>query len=84
MPFSFRPALAYLLNGLREHHPNVTIYYLLNSELKTEINESSKTICEKYGVGLIELHDIEKQVGHPSIKGMKAISDQIKEFIEKE
>lgn len=79
--FSFRPALAYLLSGLREHYPNVTIYYLLNSELKPEINESSKIICEKYGVELIELHNIDKQAGHPSIKGMKAISDQIEEFL---
>lgn len=79
--YSFRPAVAFMLYQLKMLYPKADIYYLLNSELKEEVNESSRVICAKYGVPLIALHDIEKQNGHPSIKGMKAISDQINEFI---
>ena len=74
---SFRPALACLFDQLREKYPQAQIYSILNSELREEINESSRTICKHYGIQLIELHDIEKQNGHPSIKGMKSICDQL-------
>ncbi|MCQ2066424.1 MAG: SGNH/GDSL hydrolase family protein [Bacteroidaceae bacterium] len=78
---AFRPALACLLDGLQKQYPNAKIYSILNSELREEINESMRTVCEHYGVQLIELHDIEKQNGHPSVKGMEAISQQLQEAI---
>ncbi|MCR4582279.1 MAG: SGNH/GDSL hydrolase family protein, partial [Prevotella sp.] len=59
------------------------IYFLLNSELSAEINESAKTICSHYGVTCIELHDIDKISGHPSVKGMRAIADQVKAAVKK-
>ena len=52
---------------LQRRYPKAKVYSILNSELQEEVNES--------------LHDIEKQNGHPSIKGMKAISDQLQEAI---
>lgn len=79
--YNFRPAAAFMLYQLKMLYPDAEIYYLLNSELKNEINESSKVVCAKYDVPIIELHDIEKVSGHPTVKGMKAISDQIEEFI---
>lgn len=78
---NFRPALAKLLHTLKELYPKAEIYSILNSELREEINESSRTICDHYGVQLIELYDIEKQNGHPSIKGMQSICDQLIEAI---
>ena len=74
---SFRPALACLLDKLQKTYPKATIYSLLNSELREEINESMREVCKHYGVQLIELQDIEKQNGHPSIQGMKSICRQI-------
>jgi hypothetical protein len=38
-----------------------------------------REICTHYQVQLVELHDIEKQNGHPSIKGMKSICEQLLE-----
>ena len=35
------------------------------------------TICRHYGVECLDLHDIDKQRGHPSQKGMKAIAKQV-------
>lgn len=78
---AFRPALACLLNKLHTLYPKAKIYSILNSELKEEINESSREICKHYNVPLIELVDIEKQNGHPSIKGMQAICQQLMDAI---
>ena len=74
---AFRPAMACLFSKLQAQYPKAKIYSILNSELKEDINESSREICKHYGIQLIELQDIEKQNGHPSIKGMQAICDQL-------
>lgn len=82
--YSFRPALAYLLSNLQYLYPQAKVYYLLNSELKSSINESVYTICKHYDTPVITLYNIEKQQGHPSIAGMQAISMQLQNFLEKE
>lgn len=79
--YSFRPALAYMLEHMKYRYPNVEIYFLLNCDLKPEINESVKTICAHYHVPCIELKGIDKQGGHPSIKGMQQINEQIKAYL---
>ena len=81
--FCFRPALAKLLSDLRLHYPNVDIYFILNSELKDEINESVNKICKNYQVPVIALHDIDKKSSHPSIKGMRSIADQVLKVMKK-
>lgn len=78
---SFRPAYACLLDSLKKKYPDAEIYSILNSELREEINESSREVCKHYGVQLIELYDIEKQNGHPSIKGMQSICNQLLDAI---
>lgn len=78
---SFRPAMACLLDGLQKHYPNVDIYFLVNCELKDEITSSIAEVCRHYGVRYILLHDIEKQDGHPTIKGMTQIAEQVKDII---
>lgn len=82
--FSFRPAMACLLEKLIDRYPNVEIVFLLNDELREEIDESVKTICQHYGVKCVEFERIHKINGHPSVQGMKQISDQLKAFFERE
>ena len=82
--YSVRPAVAYMLDHMTQRYPNVEIYFLLNSELTEDINETMRTICAHYNVPLIELHDIKKIAGHPSVEGMAAINDQINAFIKKQ
>ena len=48
-----------------------------NFRLREPINESMREICKHYNIQLIELHDIDKQNGHPSISGMKSICEQL-------
>ena len=76
---NFRPALACLIDMLQNRYPQATICCILNSELRESVNESMREVCAHYQVQLVELHDIEKQNGHPSINGMKSICQQLLE-----
>ena len=79
--YTFRPALAKLLNDVQSRYPNVRVYFIQNTELRKEIVESTQTICKYYGIPIIQLKDIDKQAGHPNIKGMKAIAEQVLKVI---
>lgn len=75
--YNFRPAFCYLLDYITTHYPDAGIYNITNSELSPEVTESMAEICRHYGILNIHLHDIEKQWGHPSVKGMKSIEEQV-------
>lgn len=79
--YTFRPAMAYMLHHMQRRYPNVKIYFILNTELRQDITESCKAICQHYGVKCIALHDIDKMSGHPSVKGMKSIANQVLDAI---
>lgn len=81
--YSFRPAMAYMLHEIRQLYPRTRVYFLLNCDLKPEINESVKTICKKYSVPCLELKNINKRSGHPTIKGMAEICAQLNAFLKK-
>lgn len=75
----FRPAMAKMLADIKQNYPTARILFILNSELREDINESVHTICKHYAVECLDLKNIEKQMGHPSVKGMKAFAEQVVE-----
>ena len=75
--WEFRPAMARMLEWMTKRYIGTEIYFLLNDGLRAEINESVKAICQHYGVRCIELSAIDKMNGHPSVKGMQQIAEQI-------
>ncbi|MCD8263981.1 MAG: SGNH/GDSL hydrolase family protein [Tannerellaceae bacterium] len=77
--YHFRPAFCYLLSKLSEQYPGVKIYNITNTELSAEITDSMEAICRYYGITNINLQYIDKQAGHPSVNGMKAICKQVTE-----
>lgn len=79
--WSFRPAMAKMLAWMKENYAQAELYFLLNDGLKDDINTSVKTICNYYGVKCIELQAIDKKAGHPSIKGMQQIAEQVAQAI---
>lgn len=79
--YSFRPAMAKMLSFMIDRYPNVEIYFILNDGLQEEINESVKTVCVHYQVPCIVLKEIDKSNGHPTVKGMTQICEQIEAFI---
>ena len=75
--YDFRPAFSYLLDYLITHYPYARIYNITNTELSDPVTQSMDRICRHYGVTNIRLHDIDKQWGHPSVKGMESICRQV-------
>lgn len=75
--FSFRPAMAHMLEYMTRRYINTRIYFILNDGLSDEVTQSVLTICQHYDVPCISLHDIDKLSGHPSVKGMKQIAEQV-------
>ena len=82
--YSFRPAMAYMLDGLSRLYPDAEVWFILNTGLKPEINESVAEICRHYNVPVIRLTDIDKDWGHPTAKGMKAIASQVESALVKQ
>ncbi len=80
--FYFRPALAYMFDTMYDlYGENLEIYFLLNNDLSNDIDVSVRTICRHYGVGLVELENIEKKPDHPTKKGQQQMYEQLMAFI---
>ncbi len=77
--WSFRPAMAHMQGWMKEHYAQSDIYFILNDGLSADITSSAKTICRHYGVKCIALNGIDKKAGHPSVKGMQQIADQVEQ-----
>lgn len=81
--FCALPAFSYLVDLLKKHLPDTKFYCIINTGLKDEIVDFYSRICEKYGVVVVRLTDIEKQGGHPTVAGMTAIRLQVLDCINK-
>jgi len=75
--YAFRPAMAHMLGWMKEHYASSSLYFILNHGLTDSVTTSAQTICEHYGVKCIRLNGIDKISGHPSVKGMQQIAEQV-------
>lgn len=75
--YTFRPALDRMLSVMKDYYPGTEIYFIVNTELRPHITESIINLCARHGVKTIILHDIDKQAGHPTAKGMAQIAAQV-------
>ena len=75
------PAFSYLIDLLVNNIPGAKIYCITHSELKDEIEEFYTDTCNRNGVEVIRLNDIDKVYGHPTVKGMLQIKNQILDFV---
>ncbi len=78
--YKFRPAMAYMLDKLKnKQHPNAEIYFILSPYLTNEIDTDIYEICKYYGVDVITLKkDFNRKMGgHPTIIGMQEIADEV-------
>ncbi len=79
--FSFRPAMAKMLADLKRGYPKARVVFILNDCLKPAINDSVHEICRHYNVECLDLKGIDKQLGHPSVAGMRTFADQVVAFL---
>lgn len=82
--YTFRPAMAYMLHGLRDYYPKARVYVLLNDGLSDAVTRSIEAVCAHYEMPCIRLEGIDKKSGHPSALGMEQICMQIEAFIKKQ
>ena len=75
--YTLRPALDRMLREMKDYYPGTDIYFIVNTGLRPEVTESIVTLCERHGVKVIRLSDIDKMAGHPSVKGMTSIAEQV-------
>ena len=71
------PAIGYLTARLAENFPDTRLLYIVNTELKEEITQGILTACAHFGIPTLQLRDIDKLSGHPTIAGMQQIADQV-------
>ncbi len=71
------PAICYFLNLVRETLPQANIYCIINTEIKPEIISCFEKACEKYQVCPVAFDSIDKDLAHPTIKGMQTIKDGV-------
>lgn len=75
--FSVLPAISHFLTDLKETLPAAAIYCLINTELKPEIGEEMKAACKRLGIQAIPFTRIAKACGHPTVRGMQDIANQV-------
>ncbi len=71
------PAICHFFREIKSLLEDADIYCIINTELKEKVTEGLKTASEKFGITAIPLKDIDKNSGHPTIKGMNAINKQV-------
>lgn len=74
---TFRPALAYLCERLLRLYPKAKVYFLFDTALGDEAEESVHHILDHYSISCIDLRDIQKSWNHPTADGMTTIARQV-------
>ena len=78
------PAITYLLQELKKVLAKTEIYFIINDELKPEIVNHIKSESKRIGINIVELSNIVKEGGHPTVIGMESIYQQVKKALDKE
>ena len=76
--YSVLPAICCFLHRVKELAADARIVCVINTDLKAEIVNCFISACEAYGIQYVKLENIDKMNGHPSVKGMNSIKEQIK------
>ena len=80
--FNVLPAICYFMTVLKQDHPRARLVFVANCDIKREIVECMRNAAEKLNAEVVELHDIDKITGHPTVVGMTQICDQVLEQLE--
>lgn len=81
--YSVLPAIGYLFDRVAKVLPDAKIVCIVNTELKSEIEAELVFAGEKHGAEVVMLRDIDKNFGHPTIKGMREIMEQVEKKLMK-
>ena len=76
------PAICYMIARLKRELPQSNIVFVINTELDPKIVETIKLASERFATSFIELKNVDKISGHPTVKGMSDICEQILDAIQ--
>ncbi len=79
--YTFRPAMDYLLQQIGALYPEAESVFILNDEIQGPVRDIVIELCASRGVRCLQLSGIEKRMGHPDSAGMKAIAEQLVDFL---
>ena len=77
--FNVRPAICYFMDTLKKDHPDARLVFIANCDIKGEVVDCIKNAAARLGVETVVLHDVDKECGHPTPRGMEQICEQILE-----
>lgn len=75
------PAICYFMYLLKKNHRDINVIAIANSGIKTEIIDCIRHASERFGADYVELHDIDKDMNHPTALGMDQICDIVMECL---
>lgn len=79
--YSSLPAISYLIYSFKETLPDANIIFIINNGLNEKITDAIKSASEHFGTAYVELENIDKVSGHPTVLGMEQICEQLCEAI---
>ena len=80
--FFVLPAIAHLAEELAKALPSTKIVFIANCDIKSEITDAMREVCEHYGLVFVALSGIDKLNSHPTELGMEQIYKQVLAGIE--
>ena len=66
-----------MLSDLKQAHPRARILVIVNTLMQPAMADGLAEAAELYGAECVRLEDIDKIHGHPSLKGMREIAEQV-------
>ena len=78
--FCVLPAIARMLKRLREVTPTSRVVWIANNGIPSEIADTVRAACERFGADVLFLTQFERMDGHPTVAGMSEISRQVEAF----
>lgn len=73
------PAFCHLIERSKTVVENIVV--IINTGLKPSISEGFAEACKNYDVACLRLENIDKENGHPTVTGMKQISEQVEKCL---
>ena len=75
--YTVRPATKAMFKNIKKTYPEALCVAIINTELSQDVENAIIEACEVEEIPYVKLQSIDKQAGHPSINGMKQISQQV-------
>lgn len=75
--FCVLPAICYFADVLKTDLPDCEIIFVINTDIKEEIQSCIEEVAKQHGFKSVRLKNISKESNHPTKKGMAEICDQL-------